>query len=173
MAEMGNESRAQTPAMESLFVQDLEEIDLSYWEFISLADAGSDSDLDDVISWNSEYGVSSPRRLSDNENQDSDHHNSSDLDEKLDGDGQLVPAVAVDKSIYDDEDEKIDDYDEDYGLDDELVPWQVSGKLGRERMRKIGKRVFARMTNSKRSPHSYVKPGCVYGKHGLGLKHSC
>ncbi|XP_038705934.1 uncharacterized protein LOC120001615 [Tripterygium wilfordii] len=178
MAEMGNEPRAQPPAMESLIVHDVEEIDLSYWELITLADARSDSDLDDVISWESEYDINSPRKLSDNENQDCDHHNPPDLDEKLDGDGrdsvgEIVPAVAIHKSIYDDEDEEVDDYDEDYGLDDELVPWQVSGKLGRQRMRKIGKRVFARMINSKRYPHSYVKPGCVYGKHGLGLKHRC
>ncbi|XP_038693726.1 uncharacterized protein LOC119991445 [Tripterygium wilfordii] len=140
--------------LESLFVQDHEEIDLLCWEFISLADAGSDSDLDDFVSWECQYDVYSPRQLSNNENQDSDHHNRSDIDEKLDGD---------------EEDEELDDYDED----DELVPEQVSGKLGRQRMRKIGKRVFARITSSKLSPHGYVKPGCVYGKHGLGLKHSC
>lgn len=69
------------------------------------------------------------------------------------------------------EDEADDDGDE-YDLDDELVPWSVSGKLGRQRMRKLGKRGFTRMYNSKRSPFLFTKPGCVRGKHGLGLKHS-
>ncbi|KAJ4716587.1 FK506-binding protein 3-like [Melia azedarach] len=63
-----------------------------------------------------------------------------------------------------------DDYDDD--LDDELVPWSVSGKLGRQRMRKLGKRACAKMNYSKKSPFLYMKPGAVHGKHGLGMKHS-
>ncbi|KAK4761319.1 hypothetical protein SAY87_006212 [Trapa incisa] len=65
-----------------------------------------------------------------------------------------------------------DDVEEDDGLDDELVPRNLSGKLGRQRMRKLGKRACSKMNTSKRSPYLYVKPGCLYGKHGLGLKHS-
>ncbi|KAK7335210.1 hypothetical protein VNO80_26987 [Phaseolus coccineus] len=68
----------------------------------------------------------------------------------------------------------VDDGDEDddgYGFDDELVPWMVSNKFGRQRMRKLGKRVFSKMHNSKKSPYLFVRPGCVCGKHGLGLKH--
>ncbi|GKV24132.1 hypothetical protein SLEP1_g33782 [Rubroshorea leprosula] len=71
-----------------------------------------------------------------------------------------------------DVDEDYDEGDEAYGLDDELVPWAVSGKFVRQRMRKLGKRACAKMHTSKRSPHLYVKPGCVRGKHGLGLKHN-
>ncbi|XP_028767907.1 uncharacterized protein LOC114725547 isoform X2 [Neltuma alba] len=63
------------------------------------------------------------------------------------------------------------DYD-GYDLDDELVPWSVNTKFGRQRMRKLGKRAFSKMNNSKRSPYLYVRPGCVRGKHGLGLKHN-
>ena len=70
---------------------------------------------------------------------------------------------------HDDDDD--DEGDDGYGLDDELVPWSVGDKFGRERMRKLGKRTFAKMQNSKRSPHLVVRPGCVRGKHGLGLKH--
>ncbi|GLU02855.1 hypothetical protein SLE2022_200880 [Rubroshorea leprosula] len=69
-------------------------------------------------------------------------------------------------------DEDYDKGDEAYGLDDELVPWAVSGKFGRQRMRKSGKRACAKMHTSKRPPYLYVKPGCVRGKHGLGLKHN-
>ncbi|KAH0977269.1 hypothetical protein GBA52_026988 [Prunus armeniaca] len=64
-----------------------------------------------------------------------------------------------------------DDDDDGYGLDDELVPWSVGDKFGRQRMRKLGKRTFPKMNNSKRSPYLLVRPGCVRGKHGLGLKH--
>lgn len=75
---------------------------------------------------------------------------------------------------YDDEEEN--DRDEDDGeddFDDELVPWDVSGKFGRQRMRKLGKRAFPKMYNSKRSPYLFVRPGCVRGKHGMGMKHNC
>uniref|UniRef100_A0A2P2QUG7 Uncharacterized protein n=1 Tax=Rhizophora mucronata TaxID=61149 RepID=A0A2P2QUG7_RHIMU len=37
-------------------------------------------------------------------------------------------------------------------------------------MRKLGKRSFAKMGNSKRNPYLHVKPGCMHGKHGLGIK---
>ncbi|KAG4967028.1 hypothetical protein AAZX31_12G037300 [Glycine max] len=75
---------------------------------------------------------------------------------------------------HDDDDMGGDDNDEDddgYGLDDELVPWNVSNKFGRQRMRKLGKRAFSKMHGSKKSPYLFVRPGCVRGKHGLGLKH--
>lgn len=67
--------------------------------------------------------------------------------------------------------EDTDDYD-GYDLDDELVPWSVNAKFGRQRMRKLGKRAFSKMNNSKRSPYLFVRPGCVRGKHGMGLKHN-
>ncbi|KAL5563096.1 hypothetical protein UlMin_032843 [Ulmus minor] len=73
----------------------------------------------------------------------------------------------------DDRHDEDDDDDDAYDLNDELVPWSLTGKFGRERMRKLGKRGFPKMYNSKRSPRSFVKPGVVRGKHGLGLKHSC
>jgi hypothetical protein len=66
----------------------------------------------------------------------------------------------------DDDDEEVND-----DLDDELVPWDIGNKLGRQRMRKLGKRVSSKMNNSKRSPYLFVSPGCVRGKHGMGLKH--
>uniref|UniRef100_A0A0A0K4F3 Uncharacterized protein n=2 Tax=Cucumis sativus TaxID=3659 RepID=A0A0A0K4F3_CUCSA len=70
------------------------------------------------------------------------------------------------------EEDEVDDDEDEFDLDDELVPWSVSDKLGRQRMRKLGKRGFTKMYNSKRSPFLFTKPGCVRGKHGLGLKHS-
>ena len=75
----------------------------------------------------------------------------------------------------DDDDDDVDGGDGDgdgYDLDDELVPWNVGNKFGRQRMRKLGKRAFSKMHNSKRSPYLFMRPGCVRGKHGLGLKHT-
>ena len=79
-----------------------------------------------------------------------------------------------DEEDGDDRDNGFDDDDDGlYGLNDELVPWSVSDKFGgRQRMRKLGKRGFTKMFNSKRSPYLFVRPGVVRGKHGLGLKHS-
>ncbi|XP_047327442.1 zinc finger protein hangover-like [Impatiens glandulifera] len=70
-----------------------------------------------------------------------------------------------------DEDGSMDESDE-YDLDDELVPMCVSDRFEKQRIRKIGKRAYPRMNKSKKMPHYYNRPGCVYGKHGLGLKHS-
>ncbi|PRQ23945.1 hypothetical protein RchiOBHm_Chr6g0266971 [Rosa chinensis] len=83
-----------------------------------------------------------------------------------------TPLNFDDRRGHDDDDVGGDEEDDDgYGLDDELVPWSVSDRFGRERMRKLGKRTFPKMQNSKRSPYLVVRPGCVRGKHGLGLKH--
>lgn len=60
----------------------------------------------------------------------------------------------------------------DYDLDDELVPYSAKVKLGRERMRKLGKRSCSKLVKSKRLTYNYNKAGCLRGKHGLGLKHS-
>ena len=77
--------------------------------------------------------------------------------------------AVVDDDVGGDNDDGEDD--DGYGLDDELVPWNVSNKFERQRMRKLGKRAFSKMHNSKKSPYLFVRPGCVRGKHGLGLKH--
>lgn len=72
--------------------------------------------------------------------------------------------------VDDDDEEESDDDDGDYDVDDELVPWGVKDKFVRQRIRKLGKRSFAKLTKSKRSSLIYTRPGCVRGKHGLGLK---
>ncbi|XP_076940894.1 uncharacterized protein LOC143610250 [Bidens hawaiensis] len=70
-----------------------------------------------------------------------------------------------------DEDEEEDD-DLDLDLDDELVPKWLNNKFERQRMRKLGKKVYPKMKKSKRLVCQYNKPGCVHGKHGLGMKHN-
>ncbi|CAH8380075.1 unnamed protein product [Eruca vesicaria subsp. sativa] len=75
-----------------------------------------------------------------------------------------------------DDDRGVDDeeYDDSYDLDDELVPRSVCKKLGRQRMRKLGKRAIAKVLTSKTSPYAHLKPGSIRGKHGgLGLKFKC
>ncbi|XAR59112.1 hypothetical protein NMG60_11014766 [Bertholletia excelsa] len=86
---------------------------------------------------------------------------------------------SIDEELheYSNEEEDLDDgYDDDDGggfdLDDELVPRSVSDRFGRQRMRKLGKRAYPKMNKSRKLPYYYSRPGCVYGKHGLGLKHS-
>ncbi|KAG2243497.1 hypothetical protein Bca4012_022091 [Brassica carinata] len=74
----------------------------------------------------------------------------------------------VDRGVDDGE------YDDSYDLDEELVPRSVCKKLGRQRMRKLGKRAIAKvLVTSKTSPYSHLKPGCIRGKNGLGLKFKC
>ncbi|KAI5673180.1 hypothetical protein M9H77_13544 [Catharanthus roseus] len=73
---------------------------------------------------------------------------------------------------YDEEYDEDDCYDDDYDLDDELVPLRVSNKFGRQRIRKLGKRACPRMNSSKKLPYHYNRPGCVRGKHGLGVQHA-
>ncbi|QCD88591.1 uncharacterized protein LOC114168593 [Vigna unguiculata] len=105
-------------------------------------------------------------------------------DHVIDGESQVESGLDVRHYDYhqrhfphrdvddgDDDDEDENDDDDEYGLDDELVPWTVSNKFGRQRMRKLGKRAFSKMHSSKKSPYLFVRPGCVRGKHGLGLKH--
>ncbi|MCE3049537.1 hypothetical protein HAX54_045125 [Datura stramonium] len=90
--------------------------------------------------------------------------------------GALVCHVGFDyhDSSHDDmeeeEGEEEEDYDDD--LDDELVPNWLSDKFGRQRIRKLGKRACSRMNKSKKGPYIFNRPGCVHGKHGLGVQHS-
>ncbi|KMT00380.1 hypothetical protein BVRB_9g216850 [Beta vulgaris subsp. vulgaris] len=58
------------------------------------------------------------------------------------------------------------DVDDGYGMYDEMVPWD---KLMRQRIRKSGKISIGKMAKSKKSALVFTRPGCVRGKHGLGL----
>ncbi|KAB5561366.1 hypothetical protein DKX38_006323 [Salix brachista] len=185
---MAKKSIAMKPIFQEQDVVFLDELnDFSNWELINESDA-EDSDTDSLrslengfVSWSSPRSPKKSQEIiAQDSQQDRDvvfHVNS--LDHEVDEDDGCVyrgrpilfPAARVQ---YGDEDadsdgEELGD-DDGYGLDDELVPWNVSGKLGRQRIRKLGKRIFPKMSNSKRSPFLHVKPGCVHGKHGLGLK---
>ncbi|XP_009621733.1 uncharacterized protein [Nicotiana tomentosiformis] len=85
----------------------------------------------------------------------------------------LVFDVRVDDGHEEEEEEEEEEEDYDgYDLDDELVPKWLSDKFGRQRIRKLGKRACSRMNKSKRGPYIFNRPGCVHGKHGLGVQHS-
>ncbi|XVF45359.1 hypothetical protein PTKIN_Ptkin02bG0199500 [Pterospermum kingtungense] len=172
---------SQTMEEEMFFrEEEEEENDLSCWELIN---DSSDSDGDDVMSFSDDASwlSSSPKdsSISDpiQDSDDNDHHHHDHLlDYGRFHDGYGEPYIGDQEGddgngyYYEEEEEEEDDGV--YDLDDELVPWALSGKFGRQRMRKLGKRSFAKMHTSKRSPFLYLKPGCVHGKHGLGLKHS-
>ncbi|KAG7618427.1 hypothetical protein AtNW77_Chr4g0313781 [Arabidopsis thaliana] len=85
------------------------------------------------------------------------------------GSGYSV-GITYGDSVNDDGEEDRE-YDDSYDLDEELVPRSVSKKVGRQRMRKLGKRAIAKVYASKISP--FLKPGIVRGKHGLGMKFKC
>ncbi|KAK8561251.1 hypothetical protein V6N13_149578 [Hibiscus sabdariffa] len=134
---------------EFVFIEE-DDDDLCRWEFIHSSDSGgSDADADAGDVNVKPLVLSSPRDIA--------------IPEMI--------SVGDDHGPYTCDRDDDDDGDDD-DLDDELIPRGLSGKVGRQRMRKLGKRAFAKMNNSKRSPFLYVKPGCVHGKHGLGLKHS-
>ncbi|OAY37267.1 pre-mRNA-splicing factor cwc22 [Manihot esculenta] len=190
---------AESLLQEDLVFLDEDVNDLSYWELINPSDADSDSESlhsleNGFLSLYSLKPSSQPKSPIINQEIQTlepcqvqglvDDVNFQDDDVKYSPDGEynrnqrevgpvMFSGVAhglADADADKEEDDDDDDDEDGYGLDDELVPWHVTGKLGRQRMRKLGKRVFAKMVNSKRNPYLHVKPGCVRGKHGLGIK---
>ncbi|KAJ7978508.1 nuclear polyadenylated RNA-binding protein 3-like [Quillaja saponaria] len=192
---MGKQSDASSSAsMEFLLAEEVdyivvEEDALSDWEFVNAFDGeqrgeqhndvqNGHGSLDSSISWLISQKNSRFEGLLHYDMDVKEHHDQID-----DGIKGVCQFGVNDRSVglkYDDGDADVfggrqsdndddDEYDDDnrYDLDDELVPWSVSSKFGRQRMRKLGKRAC-----SKKSPYLFVRPGCVRGKHGLGLKHS-
>ncbi|XP_002512968.2 uncharacterized protein LOC8284345 [Ricinus communis] len=191
MAKKTITMKSLSQEVDLVFLDEQQEPDLSYWEFINQSDA-DDSDTESLISLENGFvswytltpsSPAPPPPQSPNINQGieaqvmiEDQYGYNDVNSCNDHVGFYGGYQPEAGSIiyHDDDDEE--DYDDDdvdvdgYGLDDELVPWNVSGKLGRQRMRKLGKRVFSKMGSSKRNPYLHVKAGAVHGKHGLGLK---
>ncbi|XP_056160896.1 transcription elongation factor spt5-like [Syzygium oleosum] len=171
------------------------------WELVNASDAGSDrsdsdapdspvsdgpvydlglangiarvDDLDerDPVGRNGDPRISRPIRLPETlEFRADDYVVKADVEGDWRRDGRDDDDDDDDDEDGDGGEEEMDEDDD--GLDDELVPRHLSGKFGRQRIRKLGKRACSKMNYSKRSPHLFVKPGCLHGKHGLGLKHS-
>ncbi|CAJ1933596.1 unnamed protein product [Sphenostylis stenocarpa] len=145
---------------------------LLQWELVDVVDAEEDFDAFD----SSDSSDSCPTRAPIEEIRHLVLRESLQDHRVVDGESEVESGLETRHYDYPHRDVDDGDYDEDddddgYGLDDELVPWTVSNKFGRQRMRKLGKRAFSKMHNSKKSPYLFVRPGCVRGKHGLGLKH--
>ncbi|KAE8008574.1 hypothetical protein FH972_005072 [Carpinus fangiana] len=194
---MANNSGASSASSSKdfLLIEDIDfvrvdEQGLSHWELVNASDADSEKEeeqeqepeeeeIEDSIG--NEIGslgseISTPGYL--NDAQIETHHV-----DVLDFDGEVKYDYGYygygygdgghGEEQYAEDDEDDDNGDAGCDLDDELVPWAVSAKVRRQRMRKLGKRVFSKMNTSKRSPYLFVRPGCVRGKHGLGMKHKC
>ena len=60
--------------------------------------------------------------------------------------------------VEEENDEEDDDEEEynGYGLDNELMPWNMSRKLRRQKMKKLGKIVFPKMKISNRNPYMHI-----------------
>ncbi|XP_060168479.1 uncharacterized protein LOC132599217 [Lycium barbarum] len=145
--------------------------DLSEWEFVN----PSDDEQDDTYSFTDEPMLKQDDPITDPceiGSPSSDISMDSPLQVELVG-ALIAYDVRVDSSnddVEEEEEEEEEDYDDD--LDDELVPNWLSDKFGRQRIRKIGKRANSRMNKSKKGPHVFNRPGCVHGKHGLGVQHN-
>lgn len=87
----------------------------------------------------------------------------------LDQDVGTVASGDCEYENYDDDDDE-HGYEDEY--DDELVPLDVRNRFGRQRIRKLGKRANPKMNKSKKLPYKYSRPGCVHGKHGLGVQYA-
>ncbi|XP_057500896.1 uncharacterized protein LOC130784933 [Actinidia eriantha] len=136
--------------------------DLSSWELISQSD--DDSEIGYYIVEDDLYVLeSSSSYLSNRSTVDRNDFVSED---------SLKNVQMDEHCAYDDYEDEDEEEEEEGDLDDELVPKSVSDRFGRQRMRKLGKRAYPKMNKSKRLPYLYNRPGCVHGKHGLGLNHN-
>lgn len=175
---MENQTSSSSSSMQFLILEQVQFMkvndadSLLQWELVDVVDAEEqseeeeervdvDDDDDSFISWSNSSIIGDPiERIT---------HRRIHLDDPVEN--HHVGYSEEQVSHDDDESEEDDEDDGDDDLDDELVPWDIGNKLGRQRMRKLGKRVSSKMNNSKRSPILFVRPGCVRGKHGMGLKH--
>ncbi|KAG2705775.1 hypothetical protein I3760_05G071600 [Carya illinoinensis] len=172
---MTKSSRAllSSSSMEFLLIKDLdfvqvEEQGLSHWEFVDSSDVDSekeeqgdeiDEDKEDCIGNGIgllDTDISMPICLKNNqmENRDVDHHNPHhhDVDAGVKyeagycGFGCGYDDGGRSEEQFDDEGDNDDDGNDGYDLDDELMPWNVSDKVGRQRMRSWGRGHFRRCT---------------------------
>ncbi|XP_073025330.1 uncharacterized protein [Primulina eburnea] len=152
--------------------------DLSAWELVS----PSLSDDDDLYSFDGDDIISGGDELQKDHKEEEDSRDVSHLDDVISM--QLLsvspqPMVffpvedVMSLNVYDDDGggDDDDDDDDDGDVDDELIPWKLKDRFGKQRIRKMGKRGGPNFSKSKRLPHYHNRPGCLYGKHGLGVQH--
>ncbi|XP_073028900.1 uncharacterized protein [Primulina eburnea] len=162
--------------------------DLTAWELVT----PSLSDDEDLYSFNSDDAISDcddsiGGETEEDHNGEEDLRDVSHLDDVISMQSLSVspqPVVCfpvedvIGLHVYDDddagdeeEDGGMDDDDDDDDVDDELIPWKLKDRFGKQRIRKMGKRGGPKVSKSKRLPHYHNRPGCLYGKHGLGVQH--
>ncbi|CAN0910502.1 hypothetical protein LINGRAHAP2_LOCUS26324 [Linum grandiflorum] len=180
-------SAAVTAAEEpTILVQDSQTGDLSsYWEFVNASDADS-SDSESVLSIENGFvslqATTAAALVPDDVKEEEEDREGSAKEEEaavVVADRGVVrrQIVVSDYTSYADhysglygkkrseeeedleeEEEEAEVDDDEYGLEDDLVYGQLQGR----RMKKLGKRACAKMSNSKRD--RYVKRGCLYSK---------
>ncbi|CDO97006.1 unnamed protein product [Coffea canephora] len=166
----------------AVVVDDLSEA----WEFVNATSSDDDEeDLDDFSFSEEEEEDATPREVSSGPSKEEGPLElgspSSDISMDSfsaqlhlnhdDGRGVDHGDVGDEYDNYKNDDDG-DEYDDGYDLDDELVPWGLSDKFGgRQRIRKLGKRVGPKLNKAKRLAYRYNRPGCVHGKHGFGVQH--
>ncbi|KAL0365565.1 UNVERIFIED_CONTAM: hypothetical protein Sangu_0654100 [Sesamum angustifolium] len=145
--------------------------DLSTWEFVD----ASLSDDEDIYSFDGDDGISEVDDATEEEPE------SKPVQVEDEDAGEPRDFASPDGRVSDDDDD--DDDDDDSGdddardvyhddVDDELVPWKLKDRFGKQRIRKMGKRGGPKPYKSKRLPYYHNRPGCLYGKHGFGVQHS-
>lgn len=72
--------------------------------------------------------------------------------------------VLRDVDAADDDREEDDDDQYDYDVDDELVPWKLKDRFGKQRMTKMGKKGGPKLKKGKQLPYYNNRPGCPYEK---------
>ncbi|CAA2989756.1 Hypothetical predicted protein [Olea europaea subsp. europaea] len=153
--------------------------DLSSWEFVDLS-FSEDDEQEDLCSLTDDEMTSKNGKEEEDQEEGSESLGDVISVESLSVSPPQLTLTTADvccddhdqeEEAHDDDEEDMDDED-GFGLDDELVPWMLKDRFGRQRIRKMGKRGSSRVNKSKRGPYFYNRPGAVYGKHGLGVQHS-
>uniref|UniRef100_A0A7N0ZWR6 Uncharacterized protein n=1 Tax=Kalanchoe fedtschenkoi TaxID=63787 RepID=A0A7N0ZWR6_KALFE len=156
--------------------------EITDWEFVDTSDLSYD-DLVYILSDEDESGKSSALLLSMSAAEDRAAEDGEEFHAGVSGlavvavrayggspvaDHEGGMSEEVVEGVFEDPESEEDDDQDD--LDDELVPWSVGDRFGRQRMRKLGGRAYAKMNKTKKFPYTLNRPGCVRGKHGLGRK---
>ncbi|KAL3621280.1 hypothetical protein CASFOL_036192 [Castilleja foliolosa] len=160
----------------SVSAERYDEADLSTWEFVN-ASQSDDEDLysfdgDDVIS--DSDGVISPDESAQEGYKDirAAREFISIQPMSVSPTMTLPVEMTFNNHVYhgDDDVHDVDDEGDDDGdYDDELLPWNLKGRFGKQRIVKLGKR-GPKPNKSKRMPMH--RPGCLYGKQGIGAAHN-
>ncbi|CAI9769073.1 unnamed protein product [Fraxinus pennsylvanica] len=164
--------RKTTSIMANNRVSDPENIDsiddLSSWEFVS----PSQSDDEEIYSFNDDAysAAESEQEAAALEPHPPSHDDVISMESLSVSPTPLTLDVGFTHQVYHD-DSEYDDEIEGSGLDDELVPLKLKDRFGKQRITKIGRRGGSRVNKSKKVSYYYNRPGCVYGKHGLGVQH--